>query len=241
MSLKDLFNNWAQETDKRYKDQQWLLSKWDTLDGVDWPDEKIGLMLNHIRRYLRLERTHCFLDVGCGGGWILDRLGPCVATSFGCDLSLAMLSNVSGRYPVFNADACQLPVQSDVMDRVLCYFVFINFMDLDMVSSAIREIVRVLEPGGRALLGQLPDQTQSQVYDVEKRSYVNYCQDHFRIFRNTRDVHAIPIQLFERRFFSDLLEHLNCGFQFVPAFNPFYRPGQPAEINWRFDIVVEKK
>jgi len=241
MNLQNLFNNWAKEAAGQYQDRQWLLSKWDILDGVVWPEEKVNILMDHVYQGLGLDGSGSLLDAGCGGGWLLDRLARSVECAVGCDISLEMLKNASSEHLLLNADACCLPVQDNCFDRVLCYFVLINFMELKDVEKVVREILRVLKPGGRALIGQLPDQSQSHVYDTEKKRYVSYCEKHFDIRANTRDIHMIPIQLFQKTFFTELLDGLSCSYQFLPAFNPFYRDGEPSVIDWRFDIVVDKK
>ncbi len=241
MFLKSLFNDWAKTAGMRYQQQQWLLSKWDVLDGVVWPPEKINILIDHVRHALDLNGNDILLDLGCGGGWILDRLGVLAARGFGCDLSIEMLRNASGRRPLFNADACALPLKDGCCDRVLCYFVLINFMDLNAVEQAISEIIRVLKPGGRAVIGQIPDKTQSSMYDQEKARYVDYCQKVFSVRGNNRDTCVIPIQLFEKEFFQNILGRSGCRFDVIPAFNPFYRPGEPQTIDWRFDVVIERR
>lgn len=240
MSLKHLFNSWAKETDHKYHDQQWLLSKWDTLDGIQWPYDKIQLLQGHIRTYLDIYHCEVFLDLGCGGGWVLDEFGELANMSVGCDIAVEMLKNASNRFPLINGDACFMPFKDESFDRILCYFVFINFTDLFLVEEAVTQLVRVLKPGGKALIGQLPDQEKSSVYDKEKERYLEYCRQHFNIGENNRDIHHIPVQLFDRIFFQQILSRLGCKASIVPSFNPFYRSGEPERINWRFDIVVEK-
>ena len=240
MNLQNLFNNWAKATAGQYDDQQWLLSKWDILDGVVWPEEKVGILLDHIREGLALTGSGCLLDLGCGGGWLLDRLSDSADRAIGCDISREMLKNARPGLTLLNADACCLPFKDSSCDRVLCYFVFINFMDLNDVEKAVGEILRVLRPGGRAFIGQLPDRSQSRVYDAEKERYTAYCERRFKIKANNSAVHAIPIQLFDKAFFMELLSKSECSYQFSPSFNPFYREGEPSVIDWRFDIVIEK-
>ncbi len=242
MNLKYLFNNWAKESDGKYRDQQWLLSKWDILDGVSWPYDKIELLAGHIRNYLNLHPNRGnFLDLGCGGGWLLDQFGALSDMSVGCDVAIEMLKNASGNFPLINGDACLMPFQSDSFDRILCYFVFINFSDLFLVEEALTQMVRVLKPGGVALIGQLPDQEKSAMYESEKKRYMDFCQDHYRELNSNRDVWHIPVQLFSRLFFEQILTRLGCKVNIIPAFNPFYRAGEHERIMWRFDIVVEKK
>jgi hypothetical protein len=102
-------------------------------------------------------------------------------------------------------------------------------------------MVRVLRPGGKALIGQLPDREKSFLYDAEKKRYLEYCQTHYQAGNSNRDLWYIPVQVFDRIFFEQILIRLGCVVNIIPSFNPFYRAGEPERINWRFDIVVEKK
>jgi len=241
MDLKKLFNEWAQMSAGRYRNRQWLLSKWDVQDGVQWSQEKIDLLLEDIRVKLDFE-SGCerFLDLGCGGGWLLDALGGLSRRSVGCDLSIEMLRQTSGQFPVVNADACCLPFPDKVFDRILCYFVLINFEDEESLRRAISEMVRVLESGGRILAGQIPDAEQSGLYDKEKERYAAFCRRSSGELRDCRDCCHIPVFLFHRDMITDLFEQTGCVVHLLPSFNPFYRAGEPKRIPWRFDVIAQK-
>ena len=91
------------------------------------------------------------------------------------------------------------------------------------------------------LIGQLPDREKSAIYDAEKKSYLEYCQNNYHVNFSTRDTCHIPVQLFDRVFFEQVCARLGCKAHIIPSFNPFYRPGEADRINWRFDVIVEKK
>lgn len=97
------------------------------------------------------------LDVGCGNGLYLRLLKhdldvPHVA---GLDLSEGMIRDVvSGwervsRPPLAVAEAQQLPLASGCADVVLAMHMLYHVPDMD---RAVRELVRVLRPGGKALI-----------------------------------------------------------------------------------------
>ncbi|MFP4473170.1 MAG: class I SAM-dependent methyltransferase [Candidatus Omnitrophota bacterium] len=240
MNLKNLFDNWAREKGEKYQHRQWLLSKWDNLEGVRWSDEKRRLLVQHIQHHLRAENNDTVLDLGCGGGWMMPEIEPVCAQVFGCDISWHMLRRSPCPQRVFVGDAARLPLADHSLDRVLCYFVLINFQDDAAVEQVLSEILRILRPGGLALLGQLPDRAQSAQYDQAKAAYLQYCRQEFPAGRDTRDEHYVPVRLYDRGYWYDLFKRHSVRAQFVEAFNPFYRPGEPRTIPWRFDILVQK-
>jgi SAM-dependent methyltransferase len=84
------------------------------------------------------------LDAGCGNGAYLRAVRERGASAVGCDLSLGMLRGIAGGALV-NADVTALPVRGGAFDLVIAGHL------LDLVPDrrrAIRELRRVLEPGG---------------------------------------------------------------------------------------------
>jgi SAM-dependent methyltransferase len=95
--------------------------------------------------------TELIVDVGCGRGTYLAELrrrghiGPLV----GLDLSRGM-ARISGSYaPTAVADVRALPLRPGVADVVLCMHMLYHVPD---APSAIRELRRVLAPGGTVLV-----------------------------------------------------------------------------------------
>lgn len=94
------------------------------------------------------------LDLCCGTGDLaieLLRQAP-AARVFGGDFSLPMLSRASrkaARIPFTAADALHLPFRGGVFDAVTMAFGLRNLADRD---QGLRELARVLRPGGRAVI-----------------------------------------------------------------------------------------
>ncbi len=96
------------------------------------------------------------LDLGCGGGHVAYRLAPHAARVTAYDLTPAMLDAVAAEaarrglanVAVQQGAAERLPFAEAAFDLVVSRFSAHHWRDLD---AALREVRRVLAPGGRAL------------------------------------------------------------------------------------------
>jgi ubiquinone/menaquinone biosynthesis C-methylase UbiE len=112
----------------------------------------------HAARQLNLAAGHKVLDVGCGIGGatfpIAEAVGP-NGLAAGIDISLAMIEAVrkraAGRPGVdFQVgDATSIPFADKFFDSARCERVFLYLPDR---LAAIREMMRVVKPGGRICL-----------------------------------------------------------------------------------------
>jgi SAM-dependent methyltransferase len=111
-------------------------------------DRRLVLQLLNLRDRERV------LEVGCGYGWISQVLWDAASIQWvGVDRSEAMLCRLRSAHPerstrALLADACGLPFGDGEFDKVLCTGVLMHIADY---ASAVRELIRVLRPGGRLL------------------------------------------------------------------------------------------
>lgn len=108
--------------------------------------------------FLRPRPDEEILDAGCGTGFLIKELAACGVKVTGIDISPAMLAVAREKTRGFpnvvlaRADITALPLPSCAFDGVVCFTV------LEFVSrpgEALREMWRVLKPGGRMVLGVL--------------------------------------------------------------------------------------
>lgn len=243
MDLKELFDGWGNSVKKTYADRQWLLSKWETVEGIVWPEEKIAGMLANIADGLQLCSGDRLVDLGCGGGWIVKGLSGRVGKAVGLDFSLPMLDNareICDGIPLVGGALGHLPFKNESVEKALSYFVFLNFMDDEFVGRALMDVYRILKKGGRALIGQLPDKIRSADYDRAKAAYLDFCRRHYALGKSNREVYQAPQKLFDREWLQDFLRRQQVAFELRDSFNPFYRSGEPPAVNWRFDLILKK-
>ncbi|MDO8564523.1 MAG: class I SAM-dependent methyltransferase, partial [bacterium] len=94
------------------------------------------------------------LDIGCGTGWSTEQFARMGAEVSAIDLTPKAIELTKKRFALYHlqadirvGDAEQLPFQDGTFDYVFVWGVLMHTPDTE---QAIREIYRVLKPGGRA-------------------------------------------------------------------------------------------
>ncbi|KAM9359812.1 tRNA (carboxymethyluridine(34)-5-O)-methyltransferase alkbh8 [Symphorus nematophorus] len=90
-------------------------------------------------------------DVGCGNGKYLGVNPELIAV--GCDRSSALIQICAERgFQVFVSDALSVPLRTASCDACISIAVIHHFSTQERRLAAVRELVRLLKPGGRALI-----------------------------------------------------------------------------------------
>ena len=115
-----------------------------------------------------LDSNSLVLDVGCGSGrYLKARSDLCIV---GCDRSSSLIDICNGKHPfVLVCDGLLLPWKSGHFDACICIAVIHHYFTEERRKRAIREILRVLRGGGRALVYVWASE---QKYKNSKSSYL---------------------------------------------------------------------
>lgn len=85
------------------------------------------------------------LEIGCGTGINAQRVRGLGWSPIGVDLSTGMLRHARGRLPIAQGDGARLPIRDQSMSAVITVMIH---TDLPDYSAVLREVRRVLQPGG---------------------------------------------------------------------------------------------
>ncbi len=159
------------------------------------------------------DRIHV-LDLACGTGNFLIAQRAAFPDAriawFDCDLSADMLARAQHKLPsaaLIRADACALPYADDFFQVIVCNFAFHHFREK---TRSLREIARVLAPGGVFILNnicpeRMPRWWVYRYFPAARRI------DRGRFWRNHRLVRAL-----ERLGFGVMINATITGKRFNP-------------------------
>lgn len=130
-----------------------------------WVDRRVfDDLLETIKVQLDIHPDMTLLEVGCAAGFLAMGLSRICSQYTGIDMAKHSIK-AARRLGLANADfraadAAKLPFAANSFDRVVCYDVFTNLADFEVGRPIIREMLRVTKPGGKALIGSVPDEAR---------------------------------------------------------------------------------
>ncbi|KRX98876.1 Alkylated DNA repair protein alkB -like protein 8 [Trichinella pseudospiralis] len=135
-----------------------------------------------VKRFIEsISNGSLLLDVGCGNGKYL--LCKKDIVNVGCDRAFALCNICRSKgFNIFQADCCDLPVLDDMFDAALSIAVIHHLPTENRRRRAVEEIVRILRPGGQALIyvwamEQRRDGNESFYLKSGKRKEYSFCND----------------------------------------------------------------
>lgn len=143
------------------------------------------------KEFLALKKKDTLLDVGCGAGLFTIHLLDYVDIIVGIDASSEMIKRASttNRFIKITALADQLPFPDQSFNKVFCHSIFQYFPNYKYAARVIAEMLRVIKPGGRCLIMDIPD--------IAKR------EDYMGV--KTQDSHNLKRIFYSREWFINLL------------------------------------
>lgn len=155
---KDFWNKIAANNDDLYK-QVARTSK----DNKPVNEEVLDLIAEHIKNKLDLKTTDILIDVCCGNGLITQRISSDCEKIIGIDISDILINNATKHCAGSNiyyieAEALGLSKYVDLKaDKILLYFSFQYFDSFRKGMAVIAEMLKVLKPGGKIFIGDIPN------------------------------------------------------------------------------------
>lgn len=116
---------------------------------------------------LELNPTDRLLDLGCGVGLLARHLRPYVARLVGVDFAVSLLLRAREHTPTSGYAAASLqalPFRDATFTTVLASSVLQYLGDDVSVAQALREMRRLVAPGGRAFASGNPDRRKKDEY-----------------------------------------------------------------------------
>ncbi|MDX1907240.1 MAG: class I SAM-dependent methyltransferase [Bacteroidia bacterium] len=138
--------------------------------GQPVDEETLGQIVACISERLALRPEDHLLDVCCGNGVLTRHLALICRETVGVDISpphirLARAQHTAPGLTYLTGDATRLgDVLDSTFDKICLYF---SFQYLDTYAKgllAIQGMARLLKPGGRILLGDVPDSARLRVF-----------------------------------------------------------------------------
>ena len=155
------------------------------------------------------------LDLGCGTGFHL----PLVKDVIGTDISEGMLSRVKSEKPVMQAKCEKLPFRNNSFDTVLCMFSVLNVCKHGIT---VKEMGRVLKPGGRAIL------SVASIWDWDYESLKDKKEDNVTEEMRTKRFQIsgeyTELRLFAKDELIDIFSKNGMGMEYFDSVFIFQRP-----------------
>ena len=146
------------------------------------------------------------LDIGCSSGFLIEKIKEALPNSFviGTDVVMGPLANLAGtnpEIPLLHFDLTRCPLPDNSVDAV----VLLNVLEhIENDALAIRQLYRILKPGGVAVI-EVP--AGPELYDIYDELLMHYRRYRLRDLR----------KLFLKEKFL-ILKQSHLGFFLYPGF-----------------------
>jgi len=207
--------------------------------GRDWQQLEIGV--KDVTEKLSLKRGEKFLDAGCGSGIFLSEIiKNAQMDGVGVDFSASHIRFAKENFPQIDfliAPVEALPFKSFCFDKILSYSVL---HCLDDWRKALDEFLRILKPGGKILVGDIPSTRHrfrmyldSFIGLLSSIGKLKKLKEKWNYIEN-----GIPWNWLDLNQIKDYVE--KKGFSCRILRQPKHRQFESITYHYRFDILIEK-
>lgn len=132
-----------------------------------------------------LKKTMTVLDLGAGSGYLSRTVAPHVKKVVAVDISSEMLKELEKRVKseglenirTMESDGCDLPLEDAGMDMV-CANMYLHH--IEEPALAIREMKRVLKPGGMVFLADFKKHSQTELKEKMHDHWMGFKSDELK-------------------------------------------------------------
>lgn len=147
-----------------------------------------GEYINSIAEQANILPEHKILEAGCATGFLAKGLSALSRSYTGVDIAeepvaVARAQNLADA-TFLCQDATALAFPDNSFDRAVCCNVFINLPDFALGQAIIKELLRVVVPGGRVMIGDLPDADCKEKADAITQELRDALAEKFGPFEN---------------------------------------------------------
>lgn len=169
------------------------------------------------RNFLALKTNDTLLDVGCGAGLLTDQLVNHSDVTVGVDASPEMLRRArkESKFIKVIALADHLPFPDESFDKIFCHSIFQYFPNHQYATKVVTEMIRVMKPGGRCLIMDIPDIAKEKAYTKVK----------------TRDSHNLKRIFYSKEWFARLVSNAEIFEQKIQDY---------GNSQFRFDVLIRR-
>ena len=139
-----------------------------------------------VSRLLRLEQSDNVLNIGCGAGqfeaFVQNRVRSIVAFDFSSNMiQKAKSLNPNHQQAFFvQGDCTQLPFADDTFSKLLVFSVT-HYLNRHQLREMLNEALRVLEPGGLFLIGDIREASLGHMRFAKKLTHI-YRQEGLKFY-----------------------------------------------------------
>jgi|GEM_PF-246381 len=202
-----------------------------TCNGIPITQEYWKQTIKYITELVSLQKSDTLIELCCGNALLLGPLAKNCTKATGVDFSQTLLNQAHELFPnaftTLHGDVLDVELPENSADVVLIYFAIQHF-DHKKAVLLIEKAVKLLKPGGRLLVGDIPEASKLWQY-VNKPEYR---KDYIK-----RIVESRPMigTWFDREFFEAIGEYLqNVDVKILQ------QPEFLINSNFRFDVLYTR-